>query len=334
MKNIVYRSKILSKWACLVSRLMSKDYPAEIERRSHLDILDYKGLARPLPKYFQEICTDNNCFGIGQSIRRYAGYKGSFINGWIEHGYFYLDNVSSLASISFSKNIITFGSHRESVIKSNLPQKTCIKIGPYIHYAQDYVNEKDFWRLKNRLGRVLLVFPVHSGTGQQVEFNIEELFKNVESVAGKFDTVLFSLFWSDIKSDFVSKIESRGYRIVCSGHRFDSFFLSRQKTIIKLADVTMSNGLGTNLVYCTYLKKPHWLIHQEKTYSSLNSIGDKHRVFQEKNRLNTSITVSLYDSFKEYHETLTKEQYQLCSDFFGFNEVKSPKEMLELLQSL
>lgn len=334
MAEFVYKSKLLCDLYCKWSRISNQGFKKEVLRRSGLDLFDYKGISQPLPKVYYEICTDNNCFGIGYSIRQYAGYNKPYINGWIEHGYFYADAISDLAAISFTNNILTFGSHRESVNHKLLPQKSCFKIGPYVHYAKDYVSEDVFIQIKKKLGRVLLVFPIHSGTGEKVMYEKEELFKTVESIATGFDTILFSLFWSDITDDYAAEIEKRGYKIVCSGHRFDPFFLSRQKTIIKLADVTMSNGLGTNLCYCTYLKKPHWLVRQEAKTISLNKTGDKHKKYEEKNKNNSSIEESLYDAFREYSEMLSDSQYQLCSDLFGFKEIKSQSEMLSLLKSL
>lgn len=334
MAEFVYKSKLLCDLYCKWSRVSHLGFKNEVLRRNALDIFDYKGISQPLPKVYYEICTDNNCFGIGYSIRQYAGYKKPFINGWIEHGYFYADAISDLAGISFTNNILTFGGHRELVNNKLLPQKKCFKIGPYVHYANDYVNEDEFIKIKKKLGKVLLVFPIHSGTGEKVLYEIEELFKIVNSVADGFDTVLFSLFWSDITEDYASEIEKRGYKIVCSGHRFDPFFLTRQKTIIRLADVTMSNGLGTNLVYCTYLKKPHWLVKQDANTLSLGKTGEKHKEYEEKNKNNSSIESELYDAFREYRETLSESQYQLCSKLFGFEEVKTPIEMLSLLKSL
>lgn len=333
-KKYIYKNKLSAQVACWLSRCKSRYFIKEVECRKNLDIFDYKNIGQPLPKYYTEICTDNNCFGIGYSIRKYADYKKSYINGWIEHGYFYADAISDLAAISFAKSIITFGNHREIINNRLLPYKRCIKIGPYIHYAEDYIDTDAFSKLKKSLGRVLLVFPVHSGTGEKVVYEKKDLLKKVESIACDFDTVLFSLFWSDITSDYIQEIEKMGYRIVCSGHRFDPNFLSRQKTIIQLADVTMSNGLGTNLVYCTYLKKPHWLFNQESRTVSLNSIGDKHIEYQKKNKDNVKIESLLYRAFGDYSNILSEEQYKLCKDLFGFDDIKSSEEMKEILISL
>lgn len=332
--QIIYKNKFLCYLYCFVSRIKYHSFFREVGFRSKLDIFDYKNIAKPLPKCYREICTDNNCFGIGYSLRKYAGYQKSYVNGWIEHGYFFADVISSLAAISFTNNVITFGNHREEVNKMLLPQKKCYKIGPYVHYAEDYITEDKFIELKKELGRVLLVFPVHAGTGNSVQYEKAEFFKLVESVASGFDTVLFSLFWTDIKDDYVTEIEKRGYRIVCSGHRYDPFFLSRQKTIIKLADVTMSNGLGTNLVYCTYYKKPHWLIRQQKDFTSNSKKGDKNTAYINKIKNNSSVAPLIYESFKEYCDVITDEQYELCSEIFGFNDIKSREEMLNLLNNL
>lgn len=334
MEEFVYKSKILCELYCKWSHVIHPKFRKEILRRKEFNLFDYKGISQPLPKVYDEICTDNNCFGIGYSIRQYAGFKKPFIDGWIEHGYFYADAISELAAVSFTKNILTFGRHREEVNHKLLPEKNCFTIGPYVHYAKDYVSEAEFMQIKRKLGKVLLVFPIHSGTGEKVLYEKEELFKIVERKASGFDTVLFSLFWSDINEEYATDIEKRGYKIVCSGHRFDPFFLCRQRTIINLADVTMSNGLGTNLVYCTYFKKPHWLVRQEAKTISLDKTGDKHKEFEEKNKNNSSIDSLLYDAFDGYSEILTDKQYQLCSDLFGFEDIKKPEEMKQLLTSL
>ena len=331
----LYESRVLSKTACFLLRQRYRSFPRLIENRRECSLFDYKGVAGPLPKYYEEICTDNNSFGIGHCLRAYASYKKNYVNGWIEHGYFWADVVSSLAAKSFAKTILTFGAHRVKVNQQLLPNKQVIAIGPYIHYAPDYLSEQEFDKLKKELGRVLLVFPVHSGTGMKTEFDVGELFRYIDGISDGFDTILFSLFWSDITDEFVKVLCGHEKVIIaCSGHRYDWNFLSRQKTLIKLADVTMSNGLGTNLVYCTYLGRPHWLVNQTIERSAKDDNGVAHLEYIKKNANNSSIKKDFLEAFGSFSDSLTNAQFELCRSTFGFDNVMSPAEMYNLLQSL
>ena len=335
MNDKIYSSRFLSSVACWFSRLKNPSFPASVKERSSYSVFDYNKVGAPLPKYYEEICTDNNSFGIGHCLREYAGYSKGRVNGWIEHGYFWADVVSSLATKSFTKTIMTFGSHRVRVNQDLLPQKRVIAIGPYIHYAPDYLSPQEFNTLKEEVGRTLLVFPVHSGTGMNTDYDVEELFKYIDSISNGFDTIIFSLFWSDITEEYVNRLkEHKKVRIACSGHRYDWNFLSRQKTLIKLSDATMSNGLGTNLVYCTYLGKPHWLVNQEVSRSAQNSSGIAHLNYIKNNANNSSIKEEFLEQFSQYSESLTETQYNLCRDTFGFNSVLEPPAMFDLLNSL
>lgn len=334
IKQLFYKLKPLTQTVCFATRLLHPHFSKEIEKRRRLDLFDYVNTGCPLPKCFNELCTDNENFGIGFSIRKYASYNKPYINAWIEHGYFWADEVSELAAMSFANSIFTFGQHRVDVNHAKISQKTVYAIGPYIHYADDYLDYDDFSALKDRLGRTLLVYPVHSGEGLRVTFDFEELIKIVESVSDNYDTILFSLFWSDIIPEYVQLIKKHNFMIVCSGHRFDHYFLSRQKTIIRLSDAVISNGNGTNLVYCTYLGKPFWWVDQNVNEIAINKVGEKHVSFIERTHGTSSIEGVFHKAFSQYSESLTDEQVSLCHKYFGFDSIKSNEEMYELLKNV
>ena len=334
ISNIVYSSKLLSLLYCKISQLRNSDFKKEVERRAKLDIFDYKDIAQPLPKCYYEPLTDNNCFGIGWCIRQYVGSKKKYINALAEHGYFFGTYVQEAEKITWAKKLLTFSDVRKQHIEAVVKGKEIIPIGPYIHYAPDYYDKMRYKELKSKLGRTLLVFFSHAGTGQSVQFDLDALIEKINSVRKDFQTVVISLFWSDINPDIEKRLKDEGYLLFSSGHRYDYYFLSRQKTMIKLADVTMSNSPGTHIAYCSYLNKPHWLVRQEIKFADVNSIGAANTAIvemQTKDFVNRQEKEELYHTFSEYSTTLTEEQKKICNKIFGLNKVRSKEELRDML---
>ena len=232
--KFVYSSKALCWLYCKVSQLRFSYFKKEVERRAKLDLFDYEEIAQPLPKCYYEINTDNNCFGIGWSLRQYAGVKKEYCNAMAEHGYFFGKYVQDMEKVTFSKRLLTFGDVRKAHIEAEIKNKEVIPIGPYIHYAPDYYNERQMEVEKKKLGRVLLVFFSHSGTGCSVSFDMDYIVSKINNVKKDFDTVVVSLFWSDINEDIKGRLLQEGYKIFSAGHRYDYHFLSRLKSMIKL----------------------------------------------------------------------------------------------------
>jgi hypothetical protein len=305
-----------------------------VERRCSYDIFDYKRIAQPLPKYFEEIVTDNNCFGMGRVLRQYAGIKSSYINSIVEHGYFWGEYVPELEKITFAKQILTFGDIRKQQIETQIKNKKIIPIGPYIHYAPYFYNEDKTKELKKKFGKTLLVFFSHAATGCSVNFDLNYIISKIEEIRNEFDTVIISIFWSDITEEIVNTLEDRGYVVFSAGHRYDYNFLSRQKTIISLSDVTMSNNIGTHIAYCTYMGKPHWIVRQEVTYSSKDGKGQGNLDIVKKIKKDTSSALEkeeMMKTFAEYRIQLSEEQKSVASKYFGFNHIMSSEQIRELI---
>ena len=332
--NSVYKSKLLSWLYCRVSQLKYPNYKKEVERRALLDIFDYKEIAQPLPKCYYEPLTDNNCFGIGWSFRQYVGSNKSYINALAEHGYFFGPHIQEMEKITYSPKLITFGEIRKKHIETFIKDKDVFPVGPYIHYAPDYYDEVKFAELKKELGRTLLVFFSHSGTGMSVSFDLDELMEKINSIRQGFETIVISVFWSDLNPAIENRLLKEGYKIFSSGHRYDYYFLSRQKTMIKLADVTMSNSVGTHIAYCCYLNKPHWLINQTIERKANGSKGAENLAIAKKisNEGGKTEGDLFRDAFAKYSETLTESQKELCDKFFGFSYVKTVDELKDIIK--
>ncbi len=333
--EVIYKSKFLSWCYTVISQLRYREFKDEVEKRAKCDLFDYHAIAQPLPKCYYELCTDNNSFGIGWSIRKYVGSKKNYINAFIEHGYFFGTYVQEVEKITFAKKILTFGDVRKGHVRPVVNNKEVIPIGPYVHYAPDYYDEKRFAEEKAKLGKTLLVFFSHSGTGERVSFDLDALIEKINGIRKDFKTVVVSLFWSDINPEIEKRLKDEGYLIFSSGHRYDYYFLSRQKTMIQLADVTMSNFVSTHVAYCSSLNKPHWIIRQEIDFKALNAKGATNVAIGQKiAKENESIKEQeeLYQAFAEFSTVLTERQRAVCDKYFGLSYMRTVEEMREILQ--
>ena len=284
---------------------------------------------------YYEINTDNNCFGIGWSLRQYTGVTRSYCNALVEHGYFFGTYIQEVEKITFAKKLLTFGDVRKKHIEAIVKDKDVFPIGPYIHYAPDHYDEKRFAEEKAKLGKTLLVFFSHSGTGESVSFDLDALIEKINSIRNNYKTVVISLFWSDINPEIEKRLRDEGYLIFSSGHRYDYYFLSRQKTMIKLADMTMSNSTGTHLAYCSYLSKPHWIVRQEIKTKALNKTGEGNMAITErmsKDVISQQENNELYRAFADYSEVLTEEQRKVCDKYFGLSYIRSKEEILSYIK--
>ena len=190
--------------------------------------------------------------------------------------------------------------------------------------------------MKAKLGRTLLVFPSHGIIGVTATFNNDEFIEEIERVRKDFDTVLISLYWTDVlKPGLVASYEALGYKIVTSGHRFDLNFLSRQKSFIELADYTMSNNLGTHVGYCIHLNKPHYIFQQRVFYDAKDQKTQKH--LSDASNQDNNLTYEwelkeICEAFNQYEIDITEKQREIVEEYWGESYIRTPEELRNLLR--
>lgn len=113
----IYKSKLLCWLYCFISQLRFPGFRKEVENRAKLNLFDYQGIAKPLPKCYYEPLTDNNCFGIGWSIRQYVESTHNFINALAEHGYFWGSYVQGMEKATYARMLLTFSDVRRKHIE-------------------------------------------------------------------------------------------------------------------------------------------------------------------------------------------------------------------------
>lgn len=336
IKTKIIKNNYLLKGMNCFYRLKSGEYfRKQVAQRYYSNLFDYKFIASPLPYYPIEPVIENNYYGLGRTLIKYAKLSGS-TNSYIEHGIFFGPNIVPWERDWKVKNIIVPSLVREQHLRMKGITKNVMVVGPYIHYVKSLLNAFEYDSIKKTLGKTLLVFPTHSIMNVAVEYDIEHFISFIESVRSNYKTILICLYWLDaLDIQTVEMYRKHGFKIVTAGNRFDPHFLSRLKSIISLADDTISNDVGTHIGYCIYLNKSHYIFAQPVSYrakdvieeirlkNSYNEDGKDAELYEnEINEVKT--TFSTFTPGK-----ISEAQWHIVDKYWGIGEIKSPQKLRE-----
>lgn len=296
----------------------------QIEKRKELNIFDYQELSKRLAFYPYHPIPENNLYGTVLVLSRFN--KISYFTR-IEHGLYFGSMVPDRNMFNTTKQIITYSTYRKNHInnRTNIPV-ACV--GPYIKYAKILMLDIDFYKLKQELGKVLLVFPAHSIETVTASYDESEFISFIEGKKNEFDSILICLYWKDIELGRFKEYEKLGYKIVTAGHSYDYYFLDRLKTIISLADMTISNKIGTHIGYCTALHKPHYVFKSNVEYSAAGENkeeSEKELFLRKDNDLLTCLDDMeiVYKAFNSFSYQITEEQKECISYYWGDEDILS-----------
>lgn len=292
---------------------------------------------------FYPLVRNNRFYGDEELIRNYSNTNED-LYAIIEHG-LYFGNNSSKVGNDFEWElgcILTSGDYRKNLISDFFPNYLCETIGPMIHYAKAEQTYKDDLRRKLVANRkTLLFFPVHGNEFFTPEYDTEQTLNKIIEIADRHDcyNIVVCVYYGNMNlfNHIANKLNNDRITITTCGNRYDSSFLMKQRAMIELSDITVSNNLGTHLGYCTYLGKPHILLPQNFSY-----IGNKTAIesdFGGSNRSNNwksdfeKEKKRFQGLFNGDSEVITEEQRKLCDYYWGFSKVKSPAEIRTIYRS-
>lgn len=278
---------------------------------------------------FESHMVANSFYGIEPALVEYSGYNRK-ICAAIEHGVYFGRTIESEATCNPYPGIITFGPQRRLHLRGQF-ERMILEVGPYIHYCKPFLSNEEMYQLKSKLGRTLLFFPKHSIEGVEVRADIDETCRQIESIKEQngIESVLVCLYFNDVPTPLPQLFEERGFTVICCGHRSDPSFLSRQKSLIQLADITASNSVGTHIGYCYLLERPHLLVSQR--------ISETDR--REDANVSDSILRSRLAEVREVERAFSQrgsgdEQKRVAEKYWGIGKSKTPGQLLAALNVL
>ena len=228
-------------------------------------IKDFEGFAS-LVKELSKLKFDVNCsnarfedsrfYGYYRALQQYADYPQRCypVLSGIEHGVRF--GTLKWPYYDYHTCYVCEGTERIHEISDVNPWMPVVAVGPYIHYASQYYAGKELRKMKEELGRVLLVFPSHSCEWVPRTFGSDIVEYIFNRYAPDFDTVMVCSYWRDVDSREIRKFQEYGAKLVSAGFRGDVNFIRRLKSIISLADLVMANDIGTNIGFACCLGKP------------------------------------------------------------------------------
>lgn len=237
--------------------------------RRHVDYFKPYKFTHEMPMYGFPMLPGiygNKCYGNYNVLKKAFGSK-FHKNCMIEHGLYFAEYViNDECMMPCIDTIYTYSDYRKNAILNRLGSdfdKMILTVGPYIQYAENFKTKRELVRLKEKLGKILLVFPSHNFDDQDDLYDFNAFSNCIDEMSTEYDTVLVSMIGYDIQCGYHKQYLKKGYKIVSSGTRNDPYFLSRQRDLIELADMTISNNVGTHIGYCICLGTPHYIYDQE-----------------------------------------------------------------------
>lgn len=306
-----------------------KAFLKEVECRKKISLFDVEPLSKELSSYSDEYYYVNSRYGIGYHLRKYAGWNKP-VNAVIEHGIYYDDDIKEMEIYNNKfPAILTYGPARHSFITSlEGHDKKVYKLGPHIDYVDSLLSTKDLKQLKDELGTVLLAIPTHSIESHRLEFDYEGWINEIKEKGKDFDTIIVNVYFQDVVFGRHQHYLNAGFKVVTSGHRSDLNFLPRLKSIIMLADMTMSNRYSTPVGYCIHLDKPHYIYQQSMVFKTTEMAHEYHA--------DTKIDKfeKYADIFAQYSTEISSEELNVYNHVWGGEaSLKSPEELYEILES-
>jgi hypothetical protein len=291
-------------------------------RNQNVTFFDYKKLCKNYPVFSLSKNPGkigNKCYGNLWAVMN--ALKSEFDEKCvIEHGLYFGEYVL-LYDLQLEKpNVIyTYGDYRKKVLENC--KHECLKnvkiksVGPYINFVSNFSSPETIKEIKQKYGKVLLVFPTHASPEVSIKYNHEEFIDEVKEIAQDYDTVFISLFWLDILKNMHLQYEKLGFTVVSAGTRNDPRFLRRLKDLIDISAMTMSNDIGTHIGYCISLNKPHYYYYQD-----INKI-----VIQKNFCFDDEVRISIIEKekklfseiFNSKERIITNEQRKIVEHYWG-----------------
>lgn len=197
--------------------------------------------------------TNFRLYGIGRALFGNQINNVKFLPS-VEHGLIFHDCNWSDTSLTARASCITFGKFRKDILRRYY--KTPIfEVGPYIQYADSYYLDEEMNNWKKKMGKTLVVFPMHSTDDSELFYSQNNYISEIKRLAVGFDSVFVCMFWWNLDTPIVKAFKAEGFNVGSAGYREDPMFLSRQKAIIEVADSVVTDAVGTHVGYCYNLGK-------------------------------------------------------------------------------
>lgn len=265
----------------------------------------------------------NSGYGIEQIYLEHADlpYYYPFLPGY-DHGLSAEDIPSKNSTLNHLSNIYLCWGER---VHSNL--KIFTKKKPYICGAPFVIYKKKKKIFKNPSRRTIF-FPSHSTEKISQDISAIDIHKIINKIDIHFKPVDICLHWADFQRD--KKVyEDLGYKVYTAGKIFSNSFTKNFYDILRNYEFSMSNKIGTYILYSIDLGIPFSLVGKEPIY--FNHSYDKNKPSRYK-VTDYKYGKTIYKLFFGLNNFINEDQKKFVLLETGSNKIISPKLLNSILK--
>lgn len=216
-------------------------------------------------------------------------------------------------------------------VLKNRTDKLIYAVGPLLHYASPHLSAEQISLEKRRLGRNLLVFPMHSTHHLEACYDSDAVCREIEEIGRDFDTVTICLYWKDILNGVAPIYAAYGFNLETAGHIYDCSFLNRLRTLFALSDAVLTYSWSSALGFAVSMKKPVMARKaKDERFIAPQHILDRDTLGINANREAMEYRAKVLSLFKEF-QAPTREQLSAIDYMWGITQTKTPDEIEEIL---
>lgn len=211
--------------------------------------------------------------------------------------------------------------------KQEMPNVTHHVVGPYINYVKILYSKSRMRNWKNKLGKTLLVFPAHSTDAGKTIFDQTDFISHIKvfGMEQKVSSIVVCLHPTDIANGDEQAYLEAGFRVVTGGSGTDYNFTRRLKSIISLADIVVTNALGTHVGYVISMCKPLKYVSVKCFYPKNDEVFHT-EYYTDKQITEYRENVTVFEHlFSDYDGKISSEQMAFVSKYWGAVNEKFPR---------
>ena len=207
-------------------------------------------------------------YGYEKIFLEYCGLSSSvpFLPCY-DHGLSFEEIPSRNSTLNhLSNTYLCWGERIYTNIKNKTSKKPILTGAPFIFY-------KNKNNIKKNTNKKALFFTSHSTDKISQNIRPQDIDRMISKLDNFYKPVDICLHWTDIKDKNI--YEEMGYKVYTAGKIFDNNFVKNFYDIINNYEFTMSNKLGTYILYSLDLDIPFSLVGEEPLY--FNHSNDKNK---------------------------------------------------------
>ena len=335
----------------------NNDYFSIISKYKDLDLWDAR-LEEKIKPYYIDLSGNSSLYGHSHSLKDYIEVNPEFVfsDVHIQHGVYLHGFETSVFDYYLNKIIVMSDLVKYRIIEnmSLVNSKKIMSIGPFIMYANRIYPDFRFHKMKSKLGRTLVVYLPHSRNEEKnyiylnnLIYTPERIDESLSEYKKLFETIIVCNHVDSSSIEKRFKFNDLGYIYVVAGNPNDINFLSRQRTIMELADHSISYSVSTHVGYFISLGISHEIINLSRRdvhdKSNLNSyLGFK----VPKSKINcgymkilsdlelevTSEEIEVLNAFYYCGDEISDTQKNIVEKYWGTISLISKNEIREFIE--